>query len=396
MSEHRQTPASTHHDLAVSARTLQALLEAKAREEDARIAAELTSRRALIEFHETFARKMGRITDPYELARLILREAQDVLGFTHGMLAMVGEDQFLEVAASTEALAPRYRAELLEEAFIVGEALVLEADDEGLSAMGNADVPPGVALRAIPFSRQDGAPLGVLLLEGQVRPDRAAWVDAFVGMVAEALEDCKCYGRLEGLIFDAAIAIARVNDTRTPGQVGHTARVEALSRQLAQVLGLGETMTKRIRLVALLHDLTAEQVTAGFQAIKRGKQTGALWAENLASPFVGGIYASPLADFQQLLGELRYLHCRWDGKGNDPPARGEEIPLAARIVAVAEAFENLTGGRQHRTTLGFHDAVAQIARFAGAQYDPAAVRALAEVFRDVEIEGRVGQGGEEA
>lgn len=389
MSENRPSNGSSQNDLAISARSLQALLEAKAREEDARIAAELLSRRALIDFREELARKMGRVTDPYELGRLILREAQDAMGFAHGMLAVVGDDQFLEVAASTDAIPPRYRAELLEEAFIVGEPLVIVADDEGLSAMGNADVPPGVSLRALPFAKEDGQPLGVLLLEGEPTADRASWLDDFLAIVAEAIEDCKCYQKLEGLIFDAAIAIARVNDTRTPGQVGHTARVETLSRQLAMVLGLGETQVKRIRLVALLHDLSAAQVTAGFQAIKRGKQTGALWAENLTTPFVGGIYASPLADFQKLIGELRYLPARWDGRGADPTARGEEIPLAARVVAVAEAFENLTGGRDGATPVGIADAVAELTRYGGTRFDPAVVRALGEVFRDVEIEGRI-------
>lgn len=389
MSENHPTPGSSQHNLAISARSLQELLEARAREEDARIAAELTARRELIEFRETLARKMGLVTDSYELGRLILREAQAAMGFTAGMMAIVGDDQFLEVAASTDAIPPHYRAELLEEAFIVGEPMTIAANDEGLHAMGNTDVPPGVSLRALPFARQDGQPLGVLLLEGEPRPDRAGWLEEFLEMVAAALEDCRSYQRLESLIFDAAIAIARVNDTRTPGQVGHTTRVEALSRQLAHVLGLGETQVKRIRLVALLHDLTAAQVTAGFQAIKRGKQTGALWAENISTPFVGGIYASPLADFQSLVGELRYLASRWDGRGNDHPARGEEIPLAARIVAVAEAFENLTGGRAEQAALPIPAALAQITVRGGSLYDPGVVRALAETFRDVEVEGRV-------
>lgn len=388
MSEHRPTPGPAQPDLAISARSLQELLEARAREEDTRIAAELTARRELLEFREGLARKMGQVTDLYELGRLILREAMDAMGFTAGLLAIVGDDQFLEVVASTDALPPRYRAELLEEAFIVGEPLFLTADLAGLSAMGNTDVPPGVSLGALPFARQNGQPLGVVVLEGEARPDRAGWLEAFLGLIAEALEDCRSYQRLEGLIIDAAIAIAHVNDTRTPGQAGHTARVEALGLQLAQVLGLGETQMKRIRLIALLHDLTAEQVAAGFQAIKRGKQTGTLWAENLSTPFIGGIYASPLADFQKVLGELHYVACRWDGRGDEQLARGEEIPLAARIVAVAEAFENLTGGREQRNAQPVSAALEQVSLRGGTLYDPAVVRALVEVFQLAERDGR--------
>lgn len=384
MSDPRRKPSN---DFAISAQQLQSLLEAKAREQDLALATELASRRELIALREGLAAKMGRVTDPYELGRLILRELQDALGMAHGVLAVVGEDQFLEVSASTEALTPRYRMELIEEAFIVGEPLLISADDEALCAMGNADVPPGTIIRAVPFSKEDGQPLGVLLLEGPLKAGREAWVDELIAMIAQAVEDCRSYARLEGLIFDAALSLSRAHDERTPGHGNHAARVEAIARKLSLSLGLSETQVKRIRILALLHDMDADQVARGFEAIRRGNLTGAVWIESLAAPFVGGIYASPLADFQALVGELRFLYCRWDGVGNELPARGDEIPLAARIVAVAEAFEDLTGGRDGAMSIA--DAVSMLAAHSGTQYDPAVIRTLCDLFRDTEIESRV-------
>lgn len=376
------------HDLSISAQQLQSLLEAKAREQDLALAAELATRRELIALRENLTAKMGRVTDPFELGRLILRELQDALGMAHGVLAIVGEDQFLEIAASTEALTPRYRSELLEEAFIVGEPLFVSADDdEALCAMGNADVPPGTTIRAIPFCKEDGQPLGVLLIEGELKAGRTGWVDELIGLIAQAVEDVRSYARLEGLIFDAALSLSRSHDQQTPGAANHTPRVEAIARKLALGLGLAETQVKRVRTLALLHDMDADAVAKGFEAIRRGNLTGAAWQESLAAPFVGGIYASPLADFQALVGELRYLYCRWDGVGNELPARGEEIPLAARIVVVAEAFEDLTGGREG--SLSIKDAVRALAAEAGTVYDPAVIRALEHLFRDTEIQGRV-------
>ena len=139
----------------------------------------------------------------------------------------------------------------------------------------------------------------------------------------------------------------------------------------------------------MIHDMSPEEVIQAFNSIKRGKLTADHWKQLMADPFLGGIFPSPLAAFQETVNELRYLRFRWDGKGNEPDVHGEEIPLAARVVAVAEAFENLTGSRRHRTTLPIPAALEQLRRLAGAQYDPTVVATLCAIFQHVELESTI-------
>lgn len=381
---------------APSPEALAKLLAAKQAEADRELAASLSERFERLRFQERLTAKMAESTDLFELGRLLLRELTTTLGAAHGLLALVEENAFLETLACTQAIAPRYQIELVEEAFITGECLAIDPEDTlDWQAPGAQELPPGVALQAIPLSRKDGKPLGVLLVEGALPRNRLTWLDDFVALAAEGLQDCRAYGRIEQLIDDAVIAISSAHAARVEGVAPlhgrHVRRVEQLALQIAQQLGLAPTLVKRVRMTALLHDMEPADISAAFSAIKRGKLTERQWRAWMDDPFVGGIYPSPLATFQRIVDELAYMRCRWDGKGNNPPASGDEIPLAARVVAVAEAFDNLTGARRHRTTLAIPVALDQIRRLAGAQYDPAVVEAICRLFAALEIETRVAQ-----
>jgi HD-GYP domain-containing protein (c-di-GMP phosphodiesterase class II) len=376
--------------LALSHDDLCRLLAEKEQEANQRLAEELNARCRQIQFQESLAERMGRVTDLFELSNLILEELRAQLGGEQALLAIVTETQFLEVVATTEPMPQRYQIDLIEEAFVAGETLSLSADDPyRLQTPGADPLPEGVPLLAVPLFKHDGKPLGVLFVEGALRPDRVDWLEPFLAQIAVALEDCEHYLAIEGQIFDAALAIAEAHECRMPKQKGHTRRVEELARQLCRALGLGATEEKHIRLLALIHDMSPEAVAKAFSAIKRGKLSAKEWQDLMAEPFQGGIYASPLADFQRVIAELAYLRCRWDGKGNSPAVAGEGIPLAARVVAIAEAFENLTGSRSHRTTLPIPQALGELNRFSGSLYDPRVIAALNDQFAQSELVSRV-------
>lgn len=377
---------------ALSRSTLLAILIAKEREADRQIANEFASRRAQMAFQEGLAERMGRITDLDELCRMIVDELRLHLGVAQATLALVTEDQFLEVVAATQTLPPHYQMELLEEAFIVDDALAIGDDDaDGLMVTGCSDLPRGVPLRAMPLHHKDGRPLGALVLEGPLCAGREAWLAPFLTGVSEALEDCQHYARIEGLIFDGLLAIAHALEAPSPRQCGRITRVEQVSVQIANALGLGETQTRRVRVMALVHGLSREQALAAFAAIRRGHQTASLWRDWMSDPFVAGIYPSPLATFQRIVDDLEFLYARWDGKENYPDFAGDRIPLTARIVAVAMAFENLTGTGDHRKSLTILQALAHLQKFAGAQFDPVVMAALGEHFLRHEMGASAGQ-----
>jgi HD-GYP domain-containing protein (c-di-GMP phosphodiesterase class II) len=390
MSEKRPQPGS--NDAPSASGDLEALYAAKQAENDRRLALEFHARREQLRYQDELAARMAEATEPYELGRLLLDELTGTLGAGHAVLALVAESQFLEVVACTQAIVPRYQQELLEECFVVGERLEVGGElDWGVP--GSAELPPGVVLTAIPLFQQDGKPLGAVVFEGELDPRRRAWLPAFLEHMATGLEDCLAYARIDQLIVDAVVAISSAHAAKVeaapPRHGRHVRRVEELARQLAHAMHLGPTMAKRVRLTALLHDLEPAAVSKAFAELRRGKLTGAQWRAWMDDPFVGGIYPSPLANFQKLVNDLPLLRCRYDGKGNVPAVQGNDLPLPARVVAVAEAFENLTGLRAHRTTLSIPAALDQIRRLAGQQYDPAVVGALCTMFAALELETRV-------
>lgn len=388
MSSQRTEPSNDPWSLRQD--DLRRLLVAKEREADARLAKELLARCAQVRFQDSLSERWGRITDLFELSDDVVQELRRGLGGQDAMLAVVTESQFLEVVGSTLPIPPRYQLDLIEEAFVVGETLAVSGDDaDDLRSTGNADLPPGIPQLAVPLFRQDGKPLGVLYIEGAIPADKAEWLPGFLKLVSVAVEDCQHYGQIEQLITDAVLAIASAHEAKVPQQAGHLARVQDLCRQLCLAMGLSPTLTKRATMLALIHDMAPEDVIKAFNAVKRGKLSAEQWKELMAEPFLGGIFPSPLAVFQSTVNELRYVRCRYDGRGNDPAVHGEEIPLTARVVAVAEAFENLTGSRRHRTTMTIPQALSQLARYAGAQYDPSVIEALCRQFATLELETRI-------
>lgn len=375
---------------AFSSDDLRRLLAEKEREADKRMAKELSDRCAQVRFQDSLTERWSQVTDLFELADDIVQELRRSLGGQDAMLAVVTDSQFLEVVGSTLPIPPRYQLDLIEEAFVVGETLSISGEDAAdFASVGNAELPPGVPQMAVPLFREDGKPLGVLYIEGALQLEKTEWLPGFLKLVGVALEDCLHYNQIEAMISDAVMAIATAHEAKQPKQAGHLKRVGDLCRQLCQAMGLTPTMIKRVAMLAMIHDMSPEEVIQAFNSIKRGKLTAEHWKELMADPFLGGIFPSPLAAFQETVNELRYLRCRFDGKGNDPAVEGTEIPLAARVVAVAEAFEHLTGSRAHRTTMPIPEALVQLARYAGKQYDPEVVEALCRQFETVELETRI-------
>jgi HD-GYP domain-containing protein (c-di-GMP phosphodiesterase class II) len=93
---------------------------------------------------------------------------------------------------------------------------------------------------------------------------------------------------------------------------------------------------------------------------------------------------SPLIDDPMVIGVVRWHHERWDGRGYPDGLRGADIPLAARIVAVADTLDAMTSSRSYRAALPWEAAVAGIRHGAGTQFDPHVVALFEAVLPELE------------
>jgi len=169
-----------------------------------------------------------------------------------------------------------------------------------------------------------------------------------------------------------------VHDRRTRG---HSERVRSLSELIAEELHLDADERDRLRWSSLLHD--CGKVTVGSHILnKAGKLDDEEWALIRRHPEEGARIALPLREW---LGDwsnaIAEHHERWDGSGYPRGLKGEEISLAARIVAVADSYDAMTSLRSYQTAMTPQAARAELTSKAGVDYDPDVVRAFLRVSR---------------
>ncbi len=172
--------------------------------------------------------------------------------------------------------------------------------------------------------------------------------------------------------------VARVNnhDRRTRG---HCERVRAFAELLGEELHLPVAQRERLRWAALLHDVGKLTVDPAILN-KRGAPNEREWEQLKTHPAAGGPLADPLREW---LGEwvlaITQHHEKWDGSGYPLGLAHEDISLAGRIVAVADAFEVMTATRSYKQAIPATEARKELTRCAGAHFDPSVVRAFLNI-----------------
>jgi len=185
-------------------------------------------------------------------------------------------------------------------------------------------------------------------------------------------------GNLTAMLADAGpqvvVAAAHAVDHRSPMTQGHSSRVTSIAQAVGQRMGLPPSKLEELRMAAFLHDV--------------GHMTLGVDVESLEMPghaeegerIVAAAKFSP-----EIASVVRHHHERWDGQGKPDGAAGEQIPLAARILAIAEGYEAMTAGRGcERLTIAA--ALEQLKAGSGSQFDPAVLDALTKAASDGSLE----------
>lgn len=178
------------------------------------------------------------------------------------------------------------------------------------------------------------------------------------------------------LAYDETIeGWSRALDLRDRETEGHTQRVTELTVRLAQAMGLPPEQIVHIRRGALLHDIGKMGVPDAI-LFKEGSLTEEEWAIMRRHPQFAYEMLSEI-DYLQPALDIPYCHHeRWDGSGYPRGLKGEEIPLAARLFAVADVYDALTSDRPYRKAWSKEEALEYIRQQAGRQFDPQ----VAELF----------------
>ncbi|HEX7089833.1 MAG TPA: HD domain-containing phosphohydrolase [Longimicrobiales bacterium] len=199
---------------------------------------------------------------------------------------------------------------------------------------------------------------------------------------------------LEGARIEILERLARAAEFRDDTTGQHTQRVGRISALVARSLGLPAPQVDLIRRAAPLHDVG--KIGIPDSILLRPGQLGEREFEVMRThTYIGARILSgsrfPLLDVAATIALTH--HERWDGTGYPKGLRGESIPMVGRIVAVADVFDALTHDRPYKAAWPVEDALAEIERQAGRQFDPQVVEAFLETLRRM---GFLGSGVREA
>ena len=231
--------------------------------------------------------------------------------------------------------------------------------------------------------------IGVLEAINKKRGEKFDREDLFLfvslaDQVAIALDNARLYEELEEMFFQTAESLADAIEKRDPYTGGHTQRVTSYSLAIARHLQLKSSEKRFLKIAAVLHDVgkigIEDQILRKpeplspeeYNTIKRHTSMGAEILEHIRQ-------------LRDIIPGVKYHHEQMNGKGYPDGLKGEEMPVIAKIVAVADTYDAMTTDRPYRKALSKEVAMGELRRCAGAQFDRQVVEAFVKAYESGEI-----------
>ncbi|MCU0693825.1 MAG: GAF domain-containing protein, partial [Polyangiaceae bacterium] len=244
------------------------------------------------------------------------------------------------------------------------------------------------------FSSMRGATLGVPLRIGNrtigsfevARDDDAGFsdedrrlIETLASQAAIAIENARLFENTQRTYFETIRSLAQALEARDAYTKGHSERVMRHAVRTAEAMGVRDEERRHICHASLLHDIGKIGIA---DAVLNKK--GTLSTEERKSierhPMWSDSIIAPIRFLANVQGLVRHHHERFDGAGYPDGLKRDQIPLGARIIAVADAFDAMTSRRPYRAALDLDTAVQEIRRGSGKQFDPSVVEAFLEVL----------------
>jgi putative nucleotidyltransferase with HDIG domain len=205
--------------------------------------------------------------------------------------------------------------------------------------------------------------------EGSFSGDDVETVAAFAARMGIALEHARLIYDLDEMSVSIIHALSSAIDAKSSWTKGHSERVSDYALAIAEKMGLGKREIERLRLAGLLHDI-GKIGTYDILLDKTGRLTEEEWQLIKLHPDRGCEILAPITEFKDILPAVKFHHERWDGKGYPLGLKGDEIPVMAQIICIADSFDTMTADRPYRPAIGLQNAIQEITYCSGTQFSP--------------------------
>lgn len=209
-------------------------------------------------------------------------------------------------------------------------------------------------------------------------------LNALANTVGIAIDNANLYEEKRNTFLETAEALADAIDKRDPYTGGHTKRVTSYSLAMAKHLDLDPSEAENLKLSAILHDIGKIGVPDDVLR-KKGKLTDKEFESIKKHPIFGYEIMSHIKSLKDVIPGMRYHHERPDGKGYPDRLQAGKIPLIARVIAIADTFDAMTSDRPYRKALTDAEALKEVRKCAGTQFDPMLVKTFLKAYRKGEI-----------
>jgi response regulator RpfG family c-di-GMP phosphodiesterase len=187
------------------------------------------------------------------------------------------------------------------------------------------------------------------------------------------------------VLFKAIKALAAAIDAKSHYTGCHSARMAELCLAIGRDMAFTSETLNTLELAAHIHDV-GKIGTPDSVLSKAGKLSDDEWVDILKHPGMGADFLAGIDELAEVASIVRHHHEHVDGSGYPDGLKGDAIPLLARVLSAADAFEAMTSDRPYRAAISPQEALSELRRNSGTQFDPDVVQAAARVVDKMELE----------